>query len=527
MVMVAEFKSFHLKQRLAHESVGWLHGMAAGLLSISFLMWSLPPFFLSKAKSSHLWIQGLSLFGAALGSATALAVGYKLKQIEPLLQVENQQEQEDALHQLAVSRYYAETLREAQVEAALAAETRRLPESVTVSETQHFPAEFPGQFSGFQPVVQSVAQPTVQSTVQTPTQPQHQPTPKTTRRPGALPKITAPVEKSIEEFVEKFAAKQAAQFDQESAWEPIQEPAQEEQVQQPVQEPDPEPMQQPIQEFTVRPISITEPPLGLRLSDPPAPKPPAMPDENDERVQEVWDKLNGPGCEWLMQLLLTKPLLIWGEQCSGKTSFASFLALLRIIFFGHQISVSDPHAHQNNWPIPFEVYGSEYNYNAINSRLVAYYQRLKGGSLAHTSIWDEVTQYQENCDPSLSGRFLKSILSDVRKPPEFPILLSHGNTLSALGGGKGGIKTMQARGLVEVNLRAMRDRMGNLKPALRGHVRGLDLNEKGEPTQQPIALEVWMQPKYLLQLFPELLQGGFTSEPSSETAGGDSYPVAV
>ncbi|NJO71959.1 MAG: hypothetical protein HC825_10370 [Oscillatoriales cyanobacterium RM1_1_9] len=133
------------------------------------------------------------------------------------------------------------------------------------------------------------------------------------------------------------------------------------------------------------------------------PQPFLTPDENDSRVRRLWDQLNAPGCEWLLQLLLTKPLLIWGEQCSGKTSFAGFLALLRIIFFGHRVSVSDPHSHQNTWPGPFEVYGGEYNYNQINSRLVAYYQRLKTGSVPHTSIWDEVTQYHENCDPQLGG----------------------------------------------------------------------------------------------------------------------------
>ncbi|NJO71172.1 MAG: hypothetical protein HC825_04630 [Oscillatoriales cyanobacterium RM1_1_9] len=256
-------------------------------------------------------------------------------------------------------------------------------------------------------------------------------------------------------------------------------------------------------------INFGSVPLGMRLPDPPPPQPPTMPDESDFRVKELWERLNAPGCEWLMQLLLSKPLLIWGEQCSGKTSFASFLGLLRAIFFGHTVSVSDPHAHQNSWPDLFEIYGAEYNYNAINSRLVAYYQRLKDSNLAHTSIWDEVTQYQESCDRDLAGRFLKSILSDVRKPPEFPILLSHGNTLSTLGGGKGGIKKMQSRGLVEVNLRAKRDRLGNLRPALRGVITGLDIDERGEPTKQPVALESWMQPKYLLELFPELLAGGF------------------
>jgi hypothetical protein len=124
--------------------------------------------------------------------------------------------------------------------------------------------------------------------------------------------------------------------------------------------------------------------------------------------------------------------------------------------------------------------------------------------MPHTSIWDEVTNYQECCDEKLAGRFLKSILSDVRKPPEFPILLSHSNTLSSLGGGKGGVKTMQVRGLVEVNLRAKRDELGNLKPALKGSITGLQLDEKGDAITQQIELEPWMQYSWLEREFGEI-----------------------
>ncbi|NJK37253.1 MAG: hypothetical protein HC835_08660 [Oscillatoriales cyanobacterium RM2_1_1] len=452
--MTTEFKDFQLKEKLAQESVGWLQGMAGGLLGVSFLLWSLPPFFLSKSKTVDLWVQGLSLLGAISGSTMVLAIGYKLKKVEPLFQAEEQQAQEDFFHQLAAQRYYQESVREAMVAAALT-EPKPLPMMAMVGMPS------PQARQEFQPTQSKGQPPIVQSEAEEPNQ------------DLAEPSFFIP------EAVTNLRANGYLNED-------------------------------PI-------------PLGLRLSDPPPPTPPAMPDEQDERVQELWEKLNAPGCEWLMQLLLTKPLLIWGEQCSGKTSFASFLALLRVIFFGHTVSVADPHAHQNTWPQVFEMYGAEYNYNAINSRLVAYYQRLKAANLAHTSIWDEVTQYQESCDPALAGRFLKSILSDVRKPPEFPILLSHGNTLSTLGGGRGGIKKMQSRGLVEVNLRAVRDRLGNLKPALRGTVTGLDLDEKGDPTQYPISLESWMQPKYLLGLFPELVQGGFVTDNDPET----DYPVAV
>ena len=208
--------------------------------------------------------------------------------------------------------------------------------------------------------------------------------------------------------------------------------------------------------------------------------------------------------------MLCKPILVWGEQGCGKTTFSQFLALLRILFFQHTVSVSDPHAHQNNWCELFDVYGYEYNYGAINKRLVAYYDRLKNGNIPHTSIWDEMTNYQENCDEKLAGRFLKSILSDVRKPPEYPILLAHNNTLSCLAGGQGGIKATQDKGMVEVYLMANREKLGGLVPALRGTVKGLTKDELGNPITIPIQTETWMTPQYLLQEFPSLIGGALS-----------------
>jgi hypothetical protein len=168
------------------------------------------------------------------------------------------------------------------------------------------------------------------------------------------------------------------------------------------------------------------------------------------------------------------------------------------------VIVSDPHAHLNHWLKCFEVVGSEFDYAEIDRALSAYYQRLKTNDRPTTSIWDEITKYEENCDPHLSGQFLKSVLSDVRKVEEYPILLSHGNTLGALGGGKGGVKTMQINGLIEIHLHAYRDEIGDLYPALKGTITGLSKDDRGNPLSIPIKLEKWMQPEYILSLFPAL-----------------------
>lgn len=615
--MTLEFRQFHLRDRIAEQSIGWLNLIAGGLIGGSFLLWSVPPFFLAKNKLSHFWVQGLVLCGAITGSSVGLAIGYRLRRFEAFLNAEQQQEDEDFLHWLASNRYYIESLRENAVEMALAQQMQAalgagVPETTNEAFLPGHPAM---EYSGPSDAVThppSVQHPPTQSV------PQPAPTPRSAKEPIhpenyiPHPEVSQPEVSHSEVFAsEPTHPTEAAHPEVPRVKAPqrhlklvksdvVHEPPPDLEVETPEPLPPtlensppenppndkPEPIDQaskvktiaskpvsnksfsklsstssgrsisnqsntaqslgsvtridiktsrrpslmPVSSSTAetnRSLSSTNTPsnhpmipsmntnsnetipLGYRLSGPPEPQAPMMPGEDDPRVQEVWEQLNAPGCEWLLQLLLTKPLLIWGEQCSGKTSFAGFLALLRVIFFGHRVVVSDPHSHQNSWPQPFEVFGGEYNYSQINSQLVMYYQRLKTGTVPHTSIWDEVTQYQENCDPQLSGRFLKSVLSDVRKPPEFPILLSHGNTLSALGGGRGGIKTMQSRGLVEVNLRATRDHLGNLRPALRGNVTGLDIDVKGSPTTQPIALESWMQPGYLLELFPELVFGGF------------------
>jgi hypothetical protein len=121
-----------------------------------------------------------------------------------------------------------------------------------------------------------------------------------------------------------------------------------------------------------------------------------------------------------------------------------------------------------------------------------------------------MTNYQENCDEKLAGRFLKSILSDVRKPPEYPILLAHNNTLSCLAGGQGGIKATQDKGMVEVYLMANREKLGGLVPALKGTVKGLTKDDYGNPITIPIQTETWMTPQYLLQEFPSLIGGALS-----------------
>ena len=178
--MTLEFRQFHLRDRIAEQSISWLNLIAGGLIGGSFLLWSVPPFFLAKNKLSHFWVQGLVLFGAVTGSSVGLAIGYKLRRMEALLNAEQQQEDEDFLHWLASNRYYIESLRENAVEAALAQQRQaalaaRAPEPTSESCMPVHAASVPPV-----PVTHpAIHYPSIQSVPQAPVPP----TPQLTKEP--------------------------------------------------------------------------------------------------------------------------------------------------------------------------------------------------------------------------------------------------------------------------------------------------------------------------------------------------------
>ena len=223
------------------------------------------------------------------------------------------------------------------------------------------------------------------------------------------------------------------------------------------------------------------------------------------RKQQLWDLIQSEA-PWLGKLLKRKPLLVVGPQGSGKTTFVKFLAMLRSLLLGHEIKVSDPHAHNNNWFDAWEVVGNGYDYKEIDIALKNYFKRLKSSTVETTSIWDEVTNYADNCRSDESERFLKSVLADCRKSSEYPVLLSHGETLGSLGGGKGGASKMKTEGLTTLKLLRKSDSMGVDTPAFKGYLSGLDYVDDGKPISYSVDLNPsWMNPDYLLNLFPELL----------------------
>lgn len=240
------------------------------------------------------------------------------------------------------------------------------------------------------------------------------------------------------------------------------------------------------------------------------------------RKQQLWELIQSDA-PWLGKLLKRKPLLIVGPQGSGKTTFVKFLAMLRSLLLGHHIKVSDPHAHNNEWFDAWEVVGSGYDYEKIDKALKNYFKRLKSSKVAVTSVWDEVTNYADNCKSDESERFLKSVLADCRKSEEYPILLSHGETLGSLGGGKGGASKMKSEGLTTLKLLRKSDSMGVDTPAFKGYLSGLDYAEDGKPISYSVELNPeWMNPDYLVNLFPELLS---KTDTKNETTNSNFSPT--
>jgi len=234
---------------------------------------------------------------------------------------------------------------------------------------------------------------------------------------------------------------------------------------------------------------------------------------SDSRKKKLWEDLNQPEYQILIKLLEAKPLLVCGPQGSGKTVFCGYLALLRRLFMNHVVEVNDPHAHLNDWPKGFNIYGHKLNYSAIGKRLSCYYERIKNPSKEkQTTIWDELTNYQERVNKDLAEGFLKSLLSDCRKPPEYPIIIAHGETLTALGGGKGGVSKMSEEGLLKVRLQVNHTEFGVPFPAMRGIVIGLSRDDQGDAIPIPITIENWMTPQYLLSVFPELNNSSIANE---------------
>ncbi|MGE5659553.1 MAG: hypothetical protein ACM37W_23405 [Actinomycetota bacterium] len=228
-----------------------------------------------------------------------------------------------------------------------------------------------------------------------------------------------------------------------------------------------------------------------------------------QRLKDFWQLLNQAENKWVLGLLEPPALLVKGGQGAFKTTFVGFLILLRKLYCGHSLEVSDPHAHQNldKW-FACHLVGHEHNYTAIAAQLSHYYKRLKVRNLNSqpiTSVWDEYTNYATRVPGNGVEDFLFSVLSDVRKAREFPILISHTDKKGGTGNSKRtGEHEMKEEQLLTLHLKVERDTLGHPRPAFRGFLKGHREDEDGNPIREAVLLQSWMTPQYLIQLFPEL-----------------------
>ncbi|MGB8686057.1 MAG: ATP-binding protein [Microcoleus sp.] len=210
---------------------------------------------------------------------------------------------------------------------------------------------------------------------------------------------------------------------------------------------------------------------------------------------------------WIAQCM-KKPILIYGDQGSGKSYFAEFLALCRHYLRGHQIiSIADPHFHQNRdecWKqlakLKVPGFGAHHNYQEVNSQILAMYDRFATRTLKSapiTSIFDEVTRYGQEATQESAAKLGSKLSSDPRKANESPILVAHAKTLAALGGGDGFADAIKGNFII-IKLNSNSEQ----EPLWRGTISGIK-DEDGELIENmkiSIAPE-WIRSSWVYDLF--------------------------
>jgi hypothetical protein len=177
---------------------------------------------------------------------------------------------------------------------------------------------------------------------------------------------------------------------------------------------------------------------------------------------------------------------------------------------GHQVEILDPHREYGQWE-GFPVYGDGMDFEAIDERLVVYSklvssrykQRAQDPNFKPkpiTYLTEEFTQWHRKC--RYSGPFFESTLSDIRKINMSVVFISHGRTLTTLGGSKGYADTRD-NSLLEVELFTQVDPIvKKASPTGKGKIK--------YPGMQPIEITI-----------PNLISDSFSSSsklPSSDTS---------
>lgn len=209
------------------------------------------------------------------------------------------------------------------------------------------------------------------------------------------------------------------------------------------QEPTPTPQTAPAQivgtpqPFTL-PATVIQTPWDADEEISPSPATPAA---------QTWDA-DDVAEPSLNDLLGYPAVLIYGPPGSGKSTLATWLIYERLKQ-GHKVEILDPHRKFGQWD-GLEVYGDGLDYAACDRRLEfflnlvrsRYRQRAKNPNFNPqplTILAEEFTQWDSKC--SNAAGFFECSVSDIRKIKCNVVFVSHGRTLTSLGGSKGMAQT--------------------------------------------------------------------------------------
>lgn len=197
---------------------------------------------------------------------------------------------------------------------------------------------------------------------------------------------------------------------------------------------------------------------------------------------------------WYKDLVGNVPLvLLWGGQGAGKTSLAAYTVRCKVKA-GYEVEIWDPHAGATDWQ-GLNVVGRGMDYHDIDRAMQRFADEVKRLYQERSTnpdfkpvkkliVCEELSNWADRC--SNAGEFFKCALSDIRKIGYNVLLISHGRTLSMLGGSKGTAQTRD-NGILELQLLTTLDAEGNPRPAGKGV-----LKRPGE-NQIEVPIAEWMQ----------------------------------
>lgn len=235
-----------------------------------------------------------------------------------------------------------------------------------------------------------------------------------------------------------------------------------------------------------------------------------------ERIKALEGTVEHPDYQWAKHLLGHPNVLIWGEQGSGKSSFARWLVEQRLKM-GHQMLVFDPHAAHGHWQ-GLKLVGGGMNWEEIDQRMEAVLGEMEEDYLElyetpgyepikTTFLVEELTTWARRC--SNAPAFQTAFLGDSRKISKYLISVAHDNTLAATGGSKGYSKSRKNQ-IIELKLIA-KQKPGTDEMVAAGYG---ELLLPGKEKQE-IKVGKWMQGSHNFSVLTETIEADSSKQKRS------------